>query len=152
MTLSQGLFHNIHFAFSKIIVISNISKLQLVCVLFSGQGSGNQETPPPQIKDFLAEDLIKPDEVKFSKVYDSANNQGFKLPCTATDIKDTLQWRWQHNGSDIVFGGKYTLQGDGSLKGEYLEAENSGNYQCFLKDTNTGKETFSRKLQVAVTC
>ena len=32
-----------------------------------------------------------------------------------------------------------------------LESAQSGNYQCFVKDTVTGIETFSRKIQVAVT-
>lgn len=56
------------------------------------------------------------------------------------------------NGTNVIFVGQYKLGADGSLTGEFLEAENTGNYQCFVKDTLSDKETFSRKLKVAVTC
>ncbi|KAL9967620.1 hypothetical protein ACROYT_G025890 [Oculina patagonica] len=107
---------------------------------------------PPQITKFLSHDLVAPDEVKFGKKYDASLNAGFRLPCEASG-SNPLQWRWQHNETDIVFfqGAKYKLGEDGSLTGEYLEADDTGNYQCFVKDTVTNKETFSRKLQVAVT-
>jgi len=107
--------------------------------LFSGQVD-----PPPQITGFLSHDLVKPDEVKFGKI------SGFRLPCEASGTN--LQWRWRHNGTNIIFGGQYKLGADGSLTGEFLEAENTGNYQCFVKDIATDKETFSRMLTVAVTC
>ena len=114
--------------------------------MFSGQSD-----PPPRITDFLKHDLVKPDEVKFSKPYDASKNTGFKLPCDATG--SNLEWRWQHNGTNIVFPHrKYLLGDDGSLTGEFLEAENSGIYQCFVKDTGSDKETFSRKLRIGVTC
>ena len=90
--------------------------------------------------------------MKGGREYNELNNFGFKLPCDATG--ENLQWRWQHNGTDIpIFvGGKYKVQGDGSLIGETLLPVQSGNYQCFVKDTVTDKETFSRKVQVLVTC
>ena len=87
--------------------------------------------------------------MKYGK-YDASQNQGFRLPCEASG--SFLQWRWTHNGSDIVFGYKYKLGYTGSLTGEFLVAENSGNYQCFVKDAVTNVETFSRVLKVAVTC
>jgi len=91
--------------------------------------------------------------VKGGKEYNEINNDGFKLPCVATG--DNLEWRWQHNGTNISIcfqGGRYKVQGDGSLIGETLLPYQSGDYQCFVKDTVTGKETFSRKVQVLVTC
>ena len=90
--------------------------------------------------------------MKGGKEYNELNNDGFKLPCEA--IGENLKWRWQHNGTDIVFfsGGRFKLQGDGSLIGESLLPDQSGNYQCFVKDSVTDKETFSRKVQVLVTC
>ena len=112
---------------------------------FSGQTS-----PPPQITNFLSGNLLNRDEVKGGKEYDELNKDGFKLPCEATG--KNLQWRWQHNGTNVVYGGQYKLQGDGSLIGEFLGLGQSGNYQCFVKDTVSTKETFSRKVQVAVTC
>ena len=114
---------------------------------FSGQ-----DQRPPRITNFLKGNLLNRDEVKGGREYSELNNFGFKLPCDATG--KNLQWRWQHNGTDIpIFvGGKYKVQGDGSLIGEYLLPVQSGNYQCFVKDAVTDKETFSRKVQVLVTC
>lgn len=77
-------------------------------------------------------------------------NVGFRLPCEASG--SNLKWSRQHNGTHILYGTKYSLGADGSLTGQYLEVENSGSYQCFVKDTVTVKVTFSRKLKVAVTC
>ena len=120
-----------------------------VLYFFSGQ---NPATSPPRITNFLDYDLIKPEDVKFDKEYDAAKNTGFKLPCGAVG-SNKLEWRWQHNGSNVIYDGvRYVLSSDGSLTGNYLKSENSGNYQCYVKDTVTNKETFSRKLQVAVTC
>lgn len=110
-----------------------------------------QSSSPPQITGFLSHDLVKPDEVKFARRFDASQNWSFRLPCEASGAH-SLQWRWQHNGTDIVYGAKYKLGDDGSLTGEYLVAENSGNYQCFVRDTVTAKEVFSRRLKVAVTC
>ena len=124
----------------------NIKYLFPFCIfIFSGQ-----VLPPPQITKFLSHDLVNPNEVKFGKRYNASQNWGFRLPCEASG--SNLQWRWEHKGSSIVFGAKYKLGGDGSLTGEYLEAESSGSYQCFVQDAVTSKKTFSRKLHVAVTC
>lgn len=96
--------------------------------------------------------MIKPDEVKFRGIYNAGLKTGFKLPCDATG-SNPLKWTWEHNGSTIVDNDFiYDIQADGLLIGQRLEAVNSGNYQCFVEDTVTGKKTFSRKLQVAVTC
>lgn len=120
--------------------------ISLCTFKFSGQSS-----PPPQITNFLSGNLLNRDEVKGGQKYNKLNKGGFKLPCEATG--KNLQWRWQHNGTTVVIvvGGKYKLEGDGSLTGEFLVPDQSGNYQCFVKDTATDKETFSRKVQVAVT-
>jgi len=99
---------------------------------------------PPQITGFLSHDLVKPDEVKFGK------KSGFRLPCEASG--SNLRWSWRHNGTRILYGAEYSLGADGSLTGHYLEAKNSGSYQCIVEDTVTVKVTFSRKLKVAVTC
>ena len=99
---------------------------------------------PPRIVDFPTKDLLAPEDVKFSR------SDALKLPCNA--VGSNLQWTWKHNGTAIATGGKFTVNGaDGTLKGNYLESAQSGNYQCFVKDTVTGIETFSRKIQVAVT-
>lgn len=89
--------------------------------------------------------------MKGGKEYNELNNDGFKLPCEATG--ENLQWRWQHNGTNLVIfsGGRFKVEGDGSLIGESLLPDQSGNYQCFVKDAVTDKETFSRKVQVLVT-
>ena len=114
--------------------------------------SGQEQRPPPRIINFLKGNLLNRDEVKGGKEYNKINNDGFKLPCEATG--NNLEWRWQHNGTDIVIvpGGRYKLESDGSLIGETLLPVHSGNYQCFVKDTVSDKETFSRKVQVLVTC
>lgn len=121
--------------------------ISLCTFTFSGQTD-----PPPQIINFLSGNLLNRDEVKGGQEYKESDNDGFKLPCEATG--KNLEWRWQHNETNIVFvnGGKYRLEGDGSLIGESLFLEQSGNYQCFVRDTAAAKETFSRKVQVAVTC
>ena len=98
---------------------------------------------PPRIVDFPTKDLLAPEDVKFSR------SDALKLPCNA--VGSNLQWIWKHNGTEIATGGKFTVGADGALKGNYLESAQSGNYQCFVKDTVTGIETFSRKIQVAVT-
>ena len=98
---------------------------------------------PPRIVKFETKDLLAPEDVKFER------KDALKLPCNA--VGSNLQWIWKHNGTEIATGGKFTVGADGTLKGNYLESAQSGNYQCFVKDTVTGIETFSRKIQVAVT-
>ena len=123
---------------------------QLVCLTFTF--SAQNRRPPPQITNFLKGNLLNRDEVKGAMEYYPSLNTGFKLPCEATG--EYLDWRWQHNGTDILIfpGSIYRLQGDGSLIGRFLLPGESGNYQCFVKDTITDKETFSRQVQVFVTC
>ena len=98
---------------------------------------------PPRIVTFPTKDLLAPDDVKFSRP------NALKLPCDA--VGNNLQWTWKHNGTAIATGNKFTVGADGTLYGSYLESAQSGNYQCFVRDTATGIETFSRKIQVAVT-
>ena len=98
---------------------------------------------PPRIVDFPTKDLLAPEDVKFSR------SDALKLPCNA--VGSNLQWTWKHNGTAITTGGKFTVGADGTLYGSYLESAQSGHYQCFVRDTVTGIETFSRKIQVAVT-
>ena len=98
---------------------------------------------PPRIVDFPAKDLLAPEDVKFSR------QNALELKCDA--VGSNLQWIWKHNGTAITTGGKFTVGADGTLYGSYLESAQSGNYQCFVRDTVTGIETFSRKIQVAVT-
>ena len=129
-------------------VLIAISTISLCTFTFTGQ----DQRPPPQITNFLKGNLLNRDEVKGGKEYNELNNDGFKLPCEATG--QNLKWTWQHNGTNIFTGfrSKYKVQGDGSLIGESLLPDQSGNYQCFVEDTVTGKRTFSRKVQVLVTC
>ena len=98
---------------------------------------------PPRIVTFPTKDLLAPEDVKFSR------QNALKLPCDA--VGSNLQWTWKHNGTAITTGGKFAIGVDGTLYGSYLESAQSGNYQCFVRDTVTGIETFSRKIQVAVT-
>ena len=98
---------------------------------------------PPRIVNFPTKDLLAPEDVKFSR------QNALKLLCDA--VGSNLQWTWKHNGTAITAGGKFTVGADGTLYGSYLESAQSGNYQCFVRDTVTGIETFSRKIQVAVT-
>ena len=98
---------------------------------------------PPRIFTFPTKDLLAPDDVKFSR------QNALKLPCDA--VGSNLQWTWKHNGTAITTGGKFTVGADGTLYGSYLDNAQSGHYQCFVRDTVTGIETFSRKIQVAVT-
>ena len=98
---------------------------------------------PPRIVNFPTKDLLAPEDVRFSR------QNALKLPCDA--VGSNLQWTWKHNGTAITTGGKFTVGADGTLYGSYLESAQSGNYQCFVRDTVTGIETFSRKIQVAVT-
>lgn len=119
--------------------------------VISGQSVSQPQSPPPRIVNFLTGNLLKPEDVKFGKQFNAAKNWGFRLPCDAQGA-NKLEWRWQHNGTDIIPDIKYNIGNDGALTGSYLTVENSGNYQCFVKDPTTNKETFSRKVQVAVTC
>ena len=127
---------------------SHLCELILGGFIFPGQGVSQPQSAPPRIVGFLDRNLIKPEEVK-----SAAKNWGFRLLCDAQGPGNPLEWRWQHNETDIVFPhARYTLGPYGLLTGSFLTAEDSGNYQCFVKDTITNKETFSRKVQVAVTC
>ena len=105
--------------------------------------AGQQVADPPRIVNFPTKDLLAPEDVKFSR------QNALKLPCDA--VGNNLQWTWKHNGTAITTGGKFAIGVDGTLYGSYLESAQSGNYQCFVRDTVTGIETFSRKIQVAVT-
>ena len=98
---------------------------------------------PPRIVKFETKDLLAPEDVKFER------KNALELPCEA--VGKNLQWTWKHNGTAITTGGKFTVGADGTLYGSFLESAQSGNYQCFVRDTATGIETFSRKIQVAVT-
>ena len=105
--------------------------------------AGQQVTNPPRTVKFPTNDLLAPEDVKFSR------QNALKLPCGASG--NYLEWTWKHNGTAITTGGKFTVGADGTLYGSYLESAQSGHYQCFVRDTVTGIETFSRKIQVAVT-
>ena len=106
--------------------------------------AGQQVADPPRIVNFTTKDLLAPEDVKFSR------QNALKLLCDA--VGSNLQWTWKHNGTEITKpGGKFTVGADGTLYGSFLESAQSGNYQCFVRDTVTGIETFSRKIQVAVT-
>ena len=98
---------------------------------------------PPRIVKFETKDLLAPEDVKFER------KDALKLPCDA--VGNNLRWTWKHNGTEITTGGKFTVGADGTLIGSFLESAQSGNYQCFVRDTVTGIQTFSRKIQVAVT-
>lgn len=96
---------------------------------------------PPVITKFTQKDLIEPEDVTST----------FTLPCEASGTN--LTWAWRYNDKEITnFNGiPYSLSKDGTLHGKYLAPEQSGTYQCFVKDEATGVEVFSRKLKVAVT-
>ncbi|XP_068715039.1 fibronectin type III domain-containing protein-like isoform X4 [Montipora foliosa] len=106
---------------------------------------------PPQIIEFLQNDLVASDEVKFRDKFKWQLN----LPCRATG-SNKLSWEWRHNDSIInpnkfEFDDYWQLSQDGTLKAKGLSISDSGTYQCFVTDTVTGVKTFSRKLRVAVT-
>ncbi|XP_068759668.1 fibronectin type III domain-containing protein-like [Montipora capricornis] len=118
--------------------------------IFTARGQGPKPAPP-QITEFLQNDLVAPDEVKFR---DNTNWQ-LNLPCRATG-SNKLSWEWKHNDSIITpnkfeFDDDWQLSQDGTLKAKGLSIWDSGTYQCFVTDTVTGVKTFSRKLRVAVT-
>ena len=72
------------------------------------------------------------------------------MPCGASG--NNLQWTWRYNDTAISTSDpKFTVSTNGTLYGSYLESAQSGHYQCFVRDTVTGIETFSRKIEVAVT-
>ena len=105
--------------------------------------AGQQQSDPPRIVDFMTRDLLAPGDVKFGK------KNALKLPCNA--IGNNLQWTWKHNDSVILTGDKFTIDANGTLHGSSLESAQSGHYQCFVKDSVSGVETFSRRIMVAVT-
>ena len=77
-----------------------------------------------------------------------------KLPCAASG--NNLEWTWKHNNTEISaaqiqHGNQFKVSADGTLTGSNLGSSQSGNYQCIVKDNVTNVETFSRKIQVAVT-
>ena len=145
------LFLSSHLFKKRISQLCRLKTSHLVCLCTFSFSAQVRTIPPPQITNFLEGNLLNKDEVKGGKEYWAPLNFGFKLPCEATG--QHLEWRWQHNGTDLFIfsGGRYKLRG-GSLIGEFLYPEQSGNYQCFVKDTVADKETFSRKVQVFVTC
>ena len=75
----------------------------------------------------------------------------FTLPCDASG--SDLKWTWKHNGVEITlfYGIPYSLSQSRTLTGKFLQTEQSGTYQCIVKDQITGVEVFSRKIHVAVT-
>jgi len=91
----------------------------------------------------MTRDLLAPGDVKFGK------KNALKLPCNA--VGNNLQWTWKHNDSVISTSVKFTIDANGTLHGSYLESAHSGHYQCFVNDSVSGVETFSRKIMVAVT-
>ena len=91
----------------------------------------------------MTRDLLAPGDVEFDK------ENALKLPCNA--VGNNLQWTWKHNDTVISTGVKFNIDANGTLHGSYLESAQSGHYQCFVKDSVSGVETFSRKIMVAVT-
>ena len=126
-------------------IFSTGENIILKKICFSGQQS--PKPPPPQITNFLNHDLINPEQVKFNRP------NALILPCGA--IGSNLKWIWKHNETLIPDGilqfGNMRLSDDGTLTGSNLGITNSGTYQCFVKDTATNVQTFSRKIKVAVT-
>lgn len=105
--------------------------------------AGQQQSDPPRIVDFMTRDLLAPGDVEFDK------GNALKLPCSA--VGNNLQWTWKHNDTVISTGVNFIIDANGTLHGSYLESAHSGHYQCFVKDSVSGVETFSRKIMVAVT-
>ena len=105
--------------------------------------AGQQQSGLPRIVDFMTRDLLAPGDVKFRE------ENALKLPCNA--VGNNLQWTWKHNDSVISTGVKFTIDDNGTLHGSNLESAQSGHYQCFVKDSVSGVETFSRRIMVAVT-
>lgn len=93
----------------------------------------------------MARDLLAPGDTEFCE------KKTLKLPCNA--VGNNLQWTWKHNDSVISTSviKKFTIDANGTLHGSDLEIAQSGHYQCFVKDSVSGVETFSRKIMVAVT-
>ena len=91
----------------------------------------------------MTRDLLAPGDVKFGK------KNFLKLPCNA--VGNNLQWTWKHNGTVISTGDKFTIDANGTLHRSDLDIAHSGHYQCLVKDSVSGVETFSRKIMVAVT-
>ena len=91
----------------------------------------------------MTRDLLAPGDVKFGV------KNFLKLPCNA--VGNNLQWTWKHNGTVISNGGNFIIDANGTLLGHDLKSVHSGHYQCFVKDSVSCVETFSRKIMVAVT-
>lgn len=117
--------------------------------MFSAQQ--HPKVAPPQITNFLPEDKVAPEEVKF-RVTDVWQ---LVLPCRATG-SNPLKWVWKHNNVEInknkfIFDNDWELLSDGTLRARGLNISDRGTYQCFVEDTVTKVSTFSRKLRVEVT-
>lgn len=96
------------------------------------------------ITHFLAKDLANPEDVKVKA------GEGFRLPCEATG--SNLTWTWKHDDTKIMIDNStFSLLDNGTLVGHKLLANNSGTYECFVKDEENGTEAISRKLKVVVT-
>ena len=124
-----------------------LSAWQVFTVLNVLLGQQQRDLPPPRIIHFLSYDLINSEQVKFRR------ENALKLPCGATG--ENLKWTWKHNDVEISEGelqfGKRRLGSNGTLTGSFLDSSHSGTYQCFVKDTVSNVETFSRKIKVVVT-
>ena len=106
------------------------------------------QSEPPRITNFLQRNLLAPEDVKFK------TDNAMRLQCAA--LGNNLQWTWKNNDTEISaaqipHGNQFKVSSDGTLTGSNLGSSQSGNYQCFVKDTVTNVETLSRKIQVAVT-
>ena len=117
--------------------------------MFSAQQQ--PKVAPPQITNFLAEDKVAPEEVKF-RVKDVWQ---LVLPCRATG-SNRLKWVWKHNNVEIEknkfsINSDWELLSNGTLRARGLDISDRGTYQCFVEDTVTKVSTFSRKLRVEVT-
>ncbi|XP_015778144.1 PREDICTED: fibronectin type III domain-containing protein-like isoform X2 [Acropora digitifera] len=104
------------------------------------KGADRPKDPPPQITHFLANDLVKPGQVRGR----------FTLPCQARG--KNLKWTWKFNGGPLP--PKVKIVNDtlvGGSRDSILNVEQSGRYQCFVEDTKNKVSTFSREIEVKVT-
>lgn len=104
------------------------------------KGADRPKDPPPRITHFLANDLVKPGQVRGH----------FTLPCQATG--KNLKWTWKFNDGPLP--PKVKIVNDtlvGGSRDSILNVEQSGRYQCFVEDTKNKVSTFSREIEVKVT-